>query len=326
MEKKSTKSVRARVILILILVIIAVLFGVLFVNRNNIKALIHGLTTDPGKIGELLQENQQQTKNALSDIGIDLSEDDFDKFNNGELSEEEIASIIYDGLEKGSQTAQGSSEPTETPKNENPSDTTVPDGKTDGANNPDTSVGKPTDGTGTAKTDTTPSTGKPTTDKTPSTGKTPSAGTQTSDTKHPGTVSGNTGKTDASGTMGNTVSPKLSEEEYNKKVAELVAKVYVIKANFTSTLSAFESRIISSYKALPEEQRTTATKASIVSENMSYVAGLEAQCDAQIKAVTDELSALMKDNGKDTSLVDAIKSAYANEKELKKAYYISLYK
>ena len=42
--------------------------------------------------------------------------------------------------------------------------------------------------------------------------------------------------------------------------------------------------------------------------------------------ITDELSALMKANGKDTSLVDAINSAYANEKELKKAYYISLYK
>ena len=119
---------------------------------------------------------------------------------------------------------------------------------------------------------------------------------------------------------------KLSEEEYNKKVAELVAKIYVIKANFTSTLSAFESNIIASYKALPKEQHTTATKAKIVSDNMGYVTGLEAQCDAQVKAVTDELSALMKENGKDTSLVDAINSAYNSEKELKKAYYISLYK
>lgn len=105
-----------------------------------------------------------------------------------------------------------------------------------------------------------------------------------------------------------------------------MAKIYVIKANFTSTLSTFESNIIASYKALPKEQHTTATKAKIVSDNMGYVAGLEAQCDAQVKAVTDELSALMKENGKDTSLVDAINSAYKNEKELKKAYYISLYK
>lgn len=86
-----------------------------------------------------------------------------------------------------------------------------------------------------------------------------------------------------------TVTSTLSEEEYNKKVADLVAKMYVVKANFTSTLSAFEANIISSYKSLPAEQRTSATKAKIVSDNMSYVTGLEAQCDAQVKAITDEL-------------------------------------
>ena len=31
---------------------------------------------------------------------------------------------------------------------------------------------------------------------------------------------------------------------------------------------------------------------------MSYMTGLEAQCDAQVKAVTDELTALMVANGK----------------------------
>ena len=118
----------------------------------------------------------------------------------------------------------------------------------------------------------------------------------------------------------------LSEQEYNKKVAELVAQVYVIQANFNSTLNAFENRIISEYKALPAEERTTSTKARIVSENMAYVVGLEAQCDAQIKEITDALTKLMNENNKDTSLVDSINKAYQNEKELKKAYYISLYK
>lgn len=118
----------------------------------------------------------------------------------------------------------------------------------------------------------------------------------------------------------------LSEQEYNKKVADLVAQVYVIQANFNATLNAFENRIISEYKALPAEQRTTSTKARIVSDNMAYVVGLEAQCDAQIKEVTDALAELMSENNKERSLIDAINKAYKNEKELKKAYYISLYK
>ena len=118
----------------------------------------------------------------------------------------------------------------------------------------------------------------------------------------------------------------MTEEEYNMRVSELVAKMYSIKADFNSKLSSFESRVIAEYKALPEEQRTSATKARIVSENMSYIMGLEAQCDAQVKAVTDELYSIMTASGKQTTLVDQINAAYISEKENKKAYYISLYK
>ena len=124
----------------------------------------------------------------------------------------------------------------------------------------------------------------------------------------------------------NTAAGKMTEEQYNTRVSELVAKMYSIKADFITQLSAFESRIISEYKALPKEQRTSATKTRIVSENMSYVMGLEAQCDAQVKAVTDELTAIMTANGKPTTLVDQINAAYVSEKEIKKAYYVSLYK
>lgn len=118
----------------------------------------------------------------------------------------------------------------------------------------------------------------------------------------------------------------MSEEQYNQRVAELVAKMYSIKADFLGQLSAFESRIKAEYSALPKEQQTTATKARIVSENMSYIMGLEAQCDAQVSAVTSELTTIMVANGKPTTLVDQINAAYISEKEAKKAYYVSMYK
>lgn len=121
-------------------------------------------------------------------------------------------------------------------------------------------------------------------------------------------------------------SGKLSEEQYNMRIAELVARMYSIKADFVSQLASFESSVIAQYKALPAEQRTTATKSRIVSENMNYIMGLEAQCDAQVAAVTSELTAIMTANGKSTALVDQINTAYINEKENKKAYYVSLYK
>ena len=70
MEKKSTKPVRARILLTLLILILAIIFGVIFVYRDNIKALWRGLTTDTGEIGEMIQETQKQTKNALSDAGM----------------------------------------------------------------------------------------------------------------------------------------------------------------------------------------------------------------------------------------------------------------
>ena len=347
MENKSTKSVRARVLLTLLILILAIILGVFFVYRNNIKAVWRGLTTDTGDISEMIQNSQTQTKNALSDAGMNVSEDDFNKLNNGDLSQEEIEAIIYDSL-SGAET-----DPVKKPVSDTGSETVAEgetpgdkadsgDGKTTGSSAEPSSKDQPSSdgkqpssapgGQSENASGKTPSSGKNPSGSKDASGSKPSGSTQTKDptaasttpTRTPSTTQGTflpqPGTTSPIGTA------KLSEEEYNKKVAELVAKIYVIKANFTSTLSAFESNIIASYKALPKEQHTTATKAKIVSDNMGYVTGLEAQCDAQIKAVTDELSALMKENGKDTSLVDAINSAYQSEKELKKAYYISLYK
>ena len=55
MENKSTKSVRARVLLTLLILILAIILGVFIVYRDNNKAVWRGLTTDTGDIGEMIQ-------------------------------------------------------------------------------------------------------------------------------------------------------------------------------------------------------------------------------------------------------------------------------
>ena len=275
MENKSTKSVRARVLLTLLILILAIILGVFFVYRDNIKAVWRGLTTDTGDIGEMIQKSQTQTKNALSDAGMNVSEDDFNKLNNGDLSQEEIEALIYDSLsgaekdpvkEPVSDTGSETAAEGETPGNKADSG----DGKTTGSSAEPSSKDQPSSD-GKQPSSAPGGQSENASGKTPSSGKNPSGSkpsgsTQTKDptaaSTTQGTFSPQPGTTSPIGTA------KLSEEEYNKKVAELVAKIYVIKANFTSTLSAFESNIIASYKALPKEQHTTATKAKIVSDNM----------------------------------------------------------
>ena len=288
MEKKKFFTVKKIILFILIILLIAV-GVVLLINYRNIKSIYRGLTTNIDDIQQQMTQNDQNIADALAESGISLTKEELDLFSDGSLSQDEISAIILKSMTEGS------------------ADEVLPDAeKSDDDEN------------GTENTDVT----APETSTDSSDGKTNNGGKGTSSTSN--------GTSKSSQNSSNTSAlPKSSgtdEAEYNKKVADLVAKVYVIKANFTSSLAAFENDIISSYKALPTSERTNANKAKIVADNMSYALGLEAQCDAQIAAVTDELTALLKQYGKDTALVDSINSAYQQEKELKKAYYLSLYK
>ncbi len=395
MEKKSQRSGRGKIIACVLLFLAVVILIVLFLNRDNIKALYRGLTTDVGNIGEMMEQNNNETKDALAQVGIDVSDEEFSKINSGELSAEEIAELLYNRLSAGEdltdaeeKEASDASSESGTSDSENRSDTVgsdeqasgeatsdtsdsheessktkdaqngdMPDnsnkgeksdkadksGKTDKADQPNPNEkNSGTDGSESktasdkvsgvtnGKNDTADKKGTSKTDAKPmSTSSSPSVGNASSGNANAKPNESSDSSQKPSGTnasSGKTSSNGVTDEEYNRKVAELVAQIYVIKSDFMSQLSSFESNIINAYKALPEEQRTTATKARIVSENMGYVAGLEAQCDAQVSAVTSELSAFLISCGKDTSLVNSIQAAYANEKELKKAYYISLYK
>lgn len=266
---------------------------------ENWDSLSRGLKADTSDLELETKQNVQNQAQAFVDSDINLSADDIESLSGADMTEEERARLIYEAMTSGKPNAdvviddENDGTPTDE-KNEVSDDDVQPptDERDEAVENVVTEPVKADAPTAEPSKPTPPPT-------------TPKKDTPTQST---------------------TASGVLSEDEYNTKVSELVAKMYSIKADFMGKLTAFESRIIADYKAMPEEQRTTATKAKIVADNMSYIVGLEAQCDAQVDAVTSELTKIMTANGKDTALVDQIKSAYTNEKELKKAYYVSLYK
>lgn len=308
MKEKTTKSRGKKIALAVVLIILAAVAAVAVKNYNNLKALYIGLTTSTEQISTDIEQNKQETADALSNAGLNISKEDFDKMNDGSLSPEQIEQLLKDSLDgKQSDTEKEDNLQAEDPVVNVP-DAPVGEQNTENAENTETadSENKTTEST------------NPSGEKS----ETPSGGTQqpVPESKPEPTVPNN------QTTTGTTNPLLMSEAEYSEKVAEYVAKMYVIKSEFVGVLNEFEANIKSQYLALPKEQRTTATKAKIVSDNMEYVSSLEAQCDARVDAVTNELYELMKANGKDTALVDAIKTAYVNEKELKKAYYVSLYK
>lgn len=315
---------------------------------ENWDSLSKGLNSSTEDIEAEQKASTDAQVQAFTDANINLTENDIANLSDENLTEEERVQIIYQAMTNGSGIPGTEGEQIlDSPSSENSTEApNVSEGKEDvssddvpGSDSVSVNENKPAQNTD-AKPDSKPTSdnntaeNKPSADTKPSSDSKPAVNNKPANETKPSSPSstapqGNNSKPSSAPTVNTgTVNSYagMTEDEYNMSVSELVAKVYSVKADFNSKLSAFESKVIADYKALPPEQRTSATKARIVSENMSYVMGLEAQCDAQVKTITDELYAIMTANGKPTTLVDQINAAYISEKENKKAYYISLYK
>ncbi len=116
-----------------------------------------------------------------------------------------------------------------------------------------------------------------------------------------------------------------SQKTVDTQISELVAKMYVLKSGFSSQLQSLESSVKSEYLALPAGERNNVSKLRIASSAYDRALSLEAECDQKVEEVVSQLRTLLKDNQRDTSLADEIMRAYANEKQITKAYYVNLY-
>ncbi len=117
--------------------------------------------------------------------------------------------------------------------------------------------------------------------------------------------------------------PKTSEAD--KKASESIAKMYVLKSTFESKLEALFNEAKNHYKSLTKEQRKE-SKAELAAKYYSKATALEASCDAQVDTVLKDLEQALKASGESTELVTKIRTAYNEEKSLKKAYYLNKYK
>lgn len=104
-----------------------------------------------------------------------------------------------------------------------------------------------------------------------------------------------------------------------------VSKMYALKAKYVSKLGELEREVISEYSSLPKEKQNAKSKKEIVTKNINYIAEMEQKCDSDVEAVLTTLEEQLKELNGDTEIITILKEAYENEKELKKAYYLSLY-
>lgn len=114
-----------------------------------------------------------------------------------------------------------------------------------------------------------------------------------------------------------------TESDYQKQISAVVAKVYVLREKFVIELDNMKNEAVAEYKAIPEAERTSGKLTDFAKKYVKRAAELEKQCDTEMDAIVGELDALISANNGDYSIIDTVIETYANEKSLKKAWYMA---
>ena len=118
-------------------------------------------------------------------------------------------------------------------------------------------------------------------------------------------------------------SEKRAESSYQKELSALIAKVYVLREEYTLALDTMYADAKAEYLALPAEKRTTTQLAKMAKGYLSRANALEKECDGKMDEVIRAMETLIRDNNGDLTLVDTVVYTYANEKSLKKSWYMT---
>lgn len=110
---------------------------------------------------------------------------------------------------------------------------------------------------------------------------------------------------------------------YEELLKAIVDKVYALRSEYVGALEGLEGEGIAAYKAIPSEKRNGKYLVEFASTYIAKASKLETECDKKMDGLVVELEALQKQYGQSDELVQQVIDTYANEKSLKKAWYMS---
>ena len=314
-EKKPVKKT-AVIIIAAVLIVLAAVIGVFgYKYRSHIHAAYIFLTSSEDDIKENIDAAKKEQTDALVNSGfVNASKDLNDALEKGLITPEEHTSILMgdttldevlarNNAENGDNIEDNVQPPPIEENGEDKADEQIP--SEENTNTVDENKGET----------------KPETGNKPVKNETQNGVTNNTQQNKPQTNT-QTNTPANTQTPGNAGTPT---SDVDKRIAELVTKMYVLKTEYTGAVEGVVASMKAEYSKLPAEQRTKSAKVSIAESYMGQINAMEAQCDAQVNAVVTELRKLLKENGRDMALADAIVSSYATEKDNTKAYYLSTY-
>lgn len=120
-----------------------------------------------------------------------------------------------------------------------------------------------------------------------------------------------------------TQSAAVEPTQWEKDLSALVARVYVLREEYTIELDNMLSEAKAEYRAMTAEQRTKTALMKFAKGYVTRALALEKECDAKMDDVVSQMEAIIKENNGDMTLADTVVETYASEKSLKKAWYMA---
>ncbi|MBQ2996927.1 MAG: hypothetical protein IJE22_06850 [Oscillibacter sp.] len=111
------------------------------------------------------------------------------------------------------------------------------------------------------------------------------------------------------------------ENQWEKDLSALVARVYILQEEYTIALDNMEDAAKEEYRGL--RNRTKKAMVKFAQGYVSKALALEKECDRQMDEIIGAMETLITENSGDMTLVDTVVETYASEKSLKKAWYMA---
>lgn len=135
-------------------------------------------------------------------------------------------------------------------------------------------------------------------------------------------TSGTSGATEPAAFTGTTapaVTTAPAASTVSPAVQQIIADIYLLRAEFINKLDALIEEGTAEVNAIPKEKRTASVKLEFMNRYLDRGEALEAECDARLEALLSDMTAQLKADGGDLSLVEDARALYIQEKKIRKA-------
>lgn len=116
-----------------------------------------------------------------------------------------------------------------------------------------------------------------------------------------------------------------SEKNADDIISGYVAQLYAMEGRYLASIDGVLARAYAEYVSTAKHNDDTAAQAAVGAKYIGEIYSLEASCDGEVNTLLNSMKADLTAIGADTSVLATIRSAYNNEKQLKRSYYMSKY-